>query len=62
MVFSTKALPSDGPCAPSRWIEKKDIVLKVHYLVLTNRQLKVYEIAETIGFSRDIVNHMQRDM
>jgi len=35
----------------------EDNVTKIHYLVLSDRRLKIREIAETVGMSKDCVGH-----
>ena len=40
----------------------EDNVTKLHDLVLANRRLKVREIAETVGISKDLMGHIQHEI
>ena len=53
----------DEPCpgAP-KMATMKDNMTKIHNLVLTDRQLKVYEIAETMVNSKDRMGHILHEI
>ena len=49
----TSIFDGSRPGAP-KTATTKDNVKKIHDLVLTDRRLRVYEIVETVGISKDV--------
>jgi hypothetical protein len=57
----TSVFDEPHPGAP-KIATMEDNMTKVHYLVLANRQLKVHEIAETVGISKNRMGHILHEI
>jgi len=57
----TSVFDEPRPGAPKTAITE-DKVTKIHDLVLADRQLKVRELAETVGISKDRVGHILHEI
>jgi len=53
----TTVFDEPRPCAP-KTATTEDNVTKINDLVLADRRLKIREIAETVGMSKDRVGHI----
>ena len=61
VAHRTSVFDGPRPGAPKS-VTTEDKVRIIHDLVLTDRRLKVREIAQTVGISKDCVGHIMHEI